>query len=371
MATPGIRLQLLVGPQRPRPAPPELLDALAAVEVTSSDRQRDGFSLTFGLEKAPTGEYALLAAGLFQPKSRVQVAVFIGAQKHVLIHGVVAEAQVQPGDRAGSARLTVVGEDDSLLMDLDHRRRPHPEQADWQIVSRILDDYRLAASIPPSARRRPDVPLRNGRQPSQNGTDLAYVRELARLNGYVFSVEPDLDPDRPAGYWGPPARQGARQAPLSADLGPATNVERLAVTFNAFAPVRSLVRRLDPESRRVEQISQPEDPLTPLSRQPARPLRTTFAPNTAKLSGPRATTRMDAEILGNAEGVTVSGELDTVRYGAVLRARRLVGLRGVGHSYDGDYYVRRVTHTLQRGSYRQRFELAREGLEAKSKVLKS
>lgn len=370
MPTPQIRLQLLLGPQRPRPASPELLDALIALEVTSGDRQRDGFSLTFGLEKSPTGEYQLLEAGLFQPKSRVQISVFLGVQKHVLIYGVVTEAQVQSGDRPGTARLTVIGEDVSVLMDLEHKRRAHPERADWQIVADILHDYELTPGFPAGVKQRSDVPLRNGRQPGQNGTDLAYVRELARLNGYVFSIEPDLEPGKPVAYWGPPSRQGARQPALAVDVGPASNVESMSISFNAIEPITALVRRLDPESRRVERITQPDDPLPTLSRRPARPLRTAYAEHTAKLSGPRATTRMDAEIRGNAEGVTISGELDTVRYGAVLRARRLVGVRGVGVSYDGDYYVKRVTHTLQRGSYRQRFELAREGLEAKSKVLK-
>jgi hypothetical protein len=46
----------------------------------------------------------------------------------------------------------------------------------------------------------------------------------------------------------------------------------------------------------------------------------------------------------------------------VLRARELVGVRGAGITYDGLYYVKSVTHNLQRGSYTQNFTLAREGL---------
>ena len=50
------------------------------------------------------------------------------------------------------------------------------------------------------------------------------------------------------------------------------------------------------------------------------------------------------------------------RYGAVLRPRGLVGLRGAGWSHDGLWYVRRVVHDLAPGSYRQAFTLARDGL---------
>ena len=55
------------------------------------------------------------------------------------------------------------------------------------------------------------------------------------------------------------------------------------------------------------------------------------------------------------------GEIDGARYGAVLRPRGLVGVRGAGWSHDGLWYVRRVVHDLAPGSYRQQFTIAREG----------
>ena len=65
-----------------------------------------------------------------------------------------------------------------------------------------------------------------------------------------------------------------------------------------------------------------------------------------------------------SEPVSAEGELDTVRYGSVLRARRLVGVRGVGRSYNGDYFVQRVTHKIQPGVYTQTFQLSRGGTGA-------
>jgi phage protein D len=44
-----------------------------------------------------------------------------------------------------------------------------------------------------------------------------------------------------------------------------------------------------------------------------------------------------------------------------LRARELVGVRGVGLSYDGLWYVKSVTHTISHGSHKQSFNLEREG----------
>ena len=41
------------------------------------------------------------------------------------------------------------------------------------------------------------------------------------------------------------------------------------------------------------------------------------------------------------------GELDVLRYGSVLKARQLVGVRGAGMAFDGLYYVKSVTHTIK------------------------
>jgi hypothetical protein len=63
-----------------------------------------------------------------------------------------------------------------------------------------------------------------------------------------------------------------------------------------------------------------------------------------------------------SDSVFVDGELDTARYDGILQPRALVGLRGVGYSYDGLYYVKSVTHRIERGRYHQHFSLTREGI---------
>jgi hypothetical protein len=42
-----------------------------------------------------------------------------------------------------------------------------------------------------------------------------------------------------------------------------------------------------------------------------------------------------------------SGSLDVLRYGRVLKARQLVGVRGAGTAFDGLYYVEQRDHTAQ------------------------
>jgi len=71
------------------------------------------------------------------------------------------------------------------------------------------------------------------------------------------------------------------------------------------------------------------------------------------------------ELLGRTFlAVLANGEVDALRYGRVLRARRLVDVAGVGQTYNGIYYVQQVTHNIRRvprGQYTQSFTLQRDG----------
>jgi hypothetical protein len=69
-----------------------------------------------------------------------------------------------------------------------------------------------------------------------------------------------------------------------------------------------------------------------------------------------------AKAAKTSEVVTATGSLNVLRYGRVLKARKLVGVRGGGTAFDGLYYVRKVTHKLKRGEFTQDFTLSRNGL---------
>ena len=84
--------------------------------------------------------------------------------------------------------------------------------------------------------------------------------------------------------------------------------------------------------------------------------------DTAKMSPMQAISAGLAEAKKSQDAVTASGSLDVLRYGRVLRPRRLVGVRGAGVAYDGLYYVSSVTSTLARGKFTQSFNLTRNGL---------
>jgi hypothetical protein len=62
--------------------------------------------------------------------------------------------------------------------------------------------------------------------------------------------------------------------------------------------------------------------------------------------------------------ISGQGALDVLRYGTILPARTVVQVQGAGITYDGQYFVSSVTHTIKPGSYKQSFTLQRNRLIA-------
>jgi hypothetical protein len=87
-----------------------------------------------------------------------------------------------------------------------------------------------------------------------------------------------------------------------------------------------------------------------------------FRDDISKVSIPQAIMMGLAAGADSSEIVSCEGSLDVTRYGGVLNARSLVGVRGAGYCFDGLYYVKSVTHYIKRGQYKQNFTLTRNGL---------
>jgi hypothetical protein len=100
----------------------------------------------------------------------------------------------------------------------------------------------------------------------------------------------------------------------------------------------------------------------PLGLIPPLPKNVEFITGMAKFSPIRAALYGLAGKAKSMAAVTANGTLDVQRYGRVLKARQLVGVRGTGEAFDGLYYIKSVTSTIKRGEFKQNFSLVRNGL---------
>jgi hypothetical protein len=265
----------------------------------------------------------------------------------------------------------VTGEDVSVLMDMLDLSMEYPALGDYLIVLGVLAKYSVVGVIPeaiPPLSMPISDPLE--RVPQQDGTDLQYLRKLAGKYGYVFYVTPGPMEGMNTAYWGPPINPGRLLAPqkaLSVDMGPATNVNSLSFEYDAMSPtmVYGAVSDLETEII-VPVVTFTSTRLPPLASEPALTSNLPYGrKELLRQEGMDALTALiQAQSITDAstdQVVTATGEVDSLRYGAILETGRLVGVRGAGNSYDGSYYVKQVTHTLGPGQYKQSFTLTREG----------
>jgi hypothetical protein len=359
----GIRLIMWMGQTLPLPPPPGLLAAVREVTVTNDADGDDGFQLTLTVGKNALGEFGVLSGGIFDPMTRVVIGVLMGAIPEVLIDGVVTHHQLRPSNEPGGSTLTVTGKGLTQVLDLEERNDKYENQPDFLIFTRLIAQYAHYGLVPQPAPTT-DVPIMLQRIPRQHETDLHFIRRLAERNGFVFYVEPVTFGVNRA-YFGPEIRTTAPQSALTMNMGARTNVETLSFTNDALAPVGTRGTFVDPIFKLPIPIpSLPSLRIPPLARTAAPARRTVQLRESANENPARAATSAVATVTRAPEAVTAAGEVDSVRYGKVLRARKLVGVRGAGTTYDGFYFVRRVTHTLKPGEYRQSFSLSREGTGA-------
>lgn len=371
MTSAALHLTLLMGPVVPVPVPALMIDALEEATVTTAAGSASGFQLRFKVtSKSELNTIFLITVGqntsMATPPLRVVLIITLGGEAQPLFDGVVTNVEVQAGQQGQPGSITITGEDLTRVMDMiDFSGTPYPAMPIEARVALICAKYAAFGIIPlPIPAFFPDVPIPIERIPAQQGTDLAYIRQLAGELGHVFYIEPGPAPLTNVAYFGPEIKVGPPQPALNIDMDAHTNVDALNFSFDPTKGVLPVVYIQNPQTRVPIPIPIPNlNPLQPpLGLLPTPIANLKFMKETARLNPMQAISRGLAEASRSQDAVSGEGSLDVLRYGRVLKARRLVGVRGAGIAYDGLYYVASVTSTVKRGEFKQRFNLTRNGL---------
>lgn len=358
----GVTLTLLIGPVAVAPAMASVVDALESAQVTTAVGQRSGFQLVFKYSKTSPIATTLLPAGYFDPLIRVILVATLNGIPRVLADGPIKRQDVAASARPGENKLTITGEDVSGYMDLiEMSGMPFPTMPAFARVAMMMAKYPMFGVIPATI---PEIfpavkPMTDG-YAHQVGTDFQYADKLAKDVGYEFYIVPGPAPGTNTAYWGPEIRVGLPQPALTIDMDAASNIESMSFSADANAS------ELRVGFVKAGGFSIPV---------PAPNIRILKPPLAARPLTPTKVKRVDTErkklpevllaLLSGAastDPVSASGSLDVTRYGRPLDARTLVGVRGAGLAHDGLWFVRSVTSTLSRGSWKQSFQLSRDGL---------
>lgn len=342
------------------PADSELLQAIQQIELEEHVQLANMLRLRLAIAVREDGSgWDVIDDDTFSRLKPLSLLVTVGSgTPERLIDGYVIETRPSFSNQPGQSTLEVVAMDATVLMNLEEKIRAWPNMADSDIANLIFGEYGLVPDVESTEPVRQELDLTT----IQRGTDIQFLRHLARRNGYECYVETNSLTMLAEGHFHPPRLDQTPQGTLTVNMGAATNVNNFNARFNMVEPTTAEAAGLaigsqEDQSASISSVSQTElgsDSLLGGSQQRQVLLSQTSLAETGELQ-----TYAQAFVDRAAWAVTADGELDTNAYDSILRARRTVLVRGAGEQFSGTYYVERVQHLISGDSYSQHFSLRR------------
>jgi phage protein D len=345
-----------------QPPEPELLATIEQIEVEDHADLADMLRLRVAVSVTEDGAgWTTLDDGPFTRLAKVRVDALVGSSAEALIEAHVIETSAELSNEPGKSFLSVVAMDPTVLMTLEEKVKPWPNMADSDIASAIFGDHGFTPDVEATQPSRDEVQQTT----IQRGSGIQFLKQLATRNGYECFVELDPAGGAVKGHFHPPRVEETSQGVLSVNLGDATNVNSFSARFDMLRPVTAQVTGLDIDDQSDQPAQIDSAALNGLGRKPAgsadKPRKVLLADTGLAQSG-ELQTYAQAVVDRSSFAISADGELNTVAYGGVLRAKRPVLVRGAGRQFSGSYYIDRVLHTFTPQGYTQRFSLRRNGL---------
>lgn len=337
-------------------------ELLKCVQSVTVDEDLDvGSSCAIQLQacRNDDGSWPYLEDENLQVWNRVTVLAAFPTQTEVVFDGYISHVNCRTNEEAANLIVEIRGVDASYHMNQEDKARIWRGKTYEAIATEIFGEYDFKPIVadPPGSG---EAPL----QVAQRGSDHRFVRELARRRGYEFYV---LGGNA---YFRPPDLSGKPQKLIAVNFGEQSNCNQLQFESDGTAPTLAQVGYFDAMegtavTDRVESSGLPalgSQPLSDLRGAVQMPQARSIARGLGFHSGAQAAEYAAGMLRRHGWWVIARGTLNGLRYGAVLRSRKLVAVKGAGRNYNGHYYVRKVQHRLTARSYDMQFELARNAI---------
>jgi phage protein D len=299
-----------------------------------------------------------------QPFARVRIEVKVAdADFTPLIDGPLVGNRYEMKFAPGQSTMTLVVQDDSVLLSRDEKVALFEDMAPSDIVTSLFSDAGLTAEVDAA----PDAGAALQRVVVQRGTSMHLLRDLAKRHGMFTYVKPGAAPGVSVGVFKKP-QFDATDLPEITLVGAECNVASFSAQFDALRPIKAKAGSVALADRSVLTASVDAADNAPLGDSAAHDFT---QPAVILLTGTREEqTDLDAAASATVDlsswAYAATGEIDADKYEGVMQPHHLVRVRGIGGYLSGDYLIGHVTHVLNDHSYRQRFSLHRNARSAGS-----
>ncbi|HWB84003.1 MAG TPA: contractile injection system protein, VgrG/Pvc8 family [Bryobacteraceae bacterium] len=362
---PASSYQLLLDGQA---ADDDFYTQLNSLEVEENLELPGAFQLHLPVSRTDTGELTFVNDSRFRPLASFAVVASVeGLPDECIFDGVVLSHKLHLQTGTTSSTLEVWGQDASWLMNLEEKVKEWVDVTDAQVAESIFGDYGIEPAEDNDLDESPTHP-ESGHSLMQHGSDIQFLRTLAKRTGKVVRVVCADKPGVRTGFFAKPNLDASPATTLVLNDPESWTVDALDLEWDMTRPTSVKTRQAFlGEDQPAEGVAGDTDDsglpllddrdLATFSGQPMTALLTAPVDDAGELSMRAAAVLRDSDWF-----VRCQGEADVARLNLVLRAGSVVELAGIGSLHSGKYLVWSVRHTITQDSHRMRFSLMRNAV---------
>lgn len=317
------------------------------------------FRIKVAISRQDDGLWIFLEDERIKPWAKVTISVNVSDEDQEILTGYITQLKPHIAPDENGSYLEIYGMDPSCLMSLEEKVKVWPNMSDSDIAGQIFAEYNLIPEVDDTGVIHDEALATI----TQRDTDIQFLKRLARRNGFECFVSAE------SGFFRKPVLEGEALPFLAAHFGCETNLIAFDAKLNTLRPTKVEMHQIDPVAKEVQDSvveageqallgrDRAESVAAPNGIVPRLFVRQAVSVNQPEMDNFCRALFDEAEWL-----IEATGEVETVLYGAVLRAKSLVPIKGVGETFSGTYYITNVKHLFKVDKYTQQFRARRNAL---------
>jgi phage protein D len=384
----GATYQLLLGGQQ---ADQTLYTLITSVEVDESMDMPAAVQISLPISRSNGGDLSYIDDPRFAPMATVSIVAMAGGSgasgvatgavgavaaavgggsappgSQCIFDGYMLSQKIHLETGVTNATLTAWGQDACWLMNQTETVKEWVDVTDSDVAASIFGDYGITPA-PDNSQNDSPSHTEDTHSLMQRGSDIAFLRTLARRTGKCCRVACADQPGQRTGYFAIPNLNG--DPAVSVKLNDSSNwtIGTIDLEWDATRPTSVVARSAlfsdsDPNGAVGDSTS------SGLNSLDARDLATfagspmTVILATAVDSAGELTQRAQGLLSESGWFVRCQAEAEADRLGVVLRPGMLVALDGIGALHSGSWIVWNVRHKLTQEGHKMHFTLLRNAV---------
>ena len=337
----------------------DLFISLIEMTVEQDHRLAAMFRIKLEMQRGEDGLWEFLDDERIKPWGKVVIAASADDEETELITGYITQITPHFDPDESNCHLEIYGLDGSSLMSIEEKIKDWPNKSDSDIAREVFGAHNLTPEVEDTAVIHDEAVSTI----IQRETDIQFLKRLARRNGFECFVKGET------GFFRKPALTESPQPVMAAQFGAESNLISFDARLNALRPTAVEMSQIDTIGKEIQDAAAESNEQEQLGRDSASSLE---PPNGsasrlfvrhALATGQPEMENLCRAVFDEAEWlIEARGQIESSIYGAVLQARTLAPIKGVGEIFSGMYYVTNVRHVFTADNYRQHFTARRNAM---------